>query len=133
MPINFPDSPAVDQTFTSGNRSWKWAGTRWEAISNAVQGYGVASEEISANTTLVAQTKYFVNTAQALSLTLPATPTVGDEVFIYDAAGEADINNITVLRNGTKINGLLEDAIIDVAQSTSSFTYTGPTIGWRFD
>jgi hypothetical protein len=31
--IDFPDSPSVDDLFTAGNRTWKWNGTVWEAIS----------------------------------------------------------------------------------------------------
>jgi len=27
--INFPNSPTVDDTFTSGNTTWKWNGTVW--------------------------------------------------------------------------------------------------------
>lgn len=133
MAINFPDTPAVDQTFTSGDKTWKWTGTRWEIVVIDPQSVGLNSAEISSDITLLSQTKYFVDTTAARTLTLPATPIVGDEIFIYDATGTAATNNITVLRNGTKINALEEDAIIDIDQSTSSFTYTGSTIGWRFD
>ncbi len=46
---------------------------------------------------------------------------------------EAATNNITISRNGNKINGQTLDAIIDVDQSSSVFVYTGSTLGWRFD
>ena len=32
MAINFPDSPSVDDVFTSGDRQWKWNGTSWQSI-----------------------------------------------------------------------------------------------------
>jgi hypothetical protein len=32
MPINFPDSPTVDQSFTAGDRTWKWDGSTWQAV-----------------------------------------------------------------------------------------------------
>jgi hypothetical protein len=32
MPINFPDSPAIDQSFTAGDRTWKWDGSTWQAV-----------------------------------------------------------------------------------------------------
>jgi hypothetical protein len=32
-PINFPDSPALDEVFTSGNRSWKWSGSVWQTVT----------------------------------------------------------------------------------------------------
>jgi hypothetical protein len=58
---------------------------------------------------------------------------LGEEIVIYDASGQASTNNITVLRNGSKINGLEDDAIIDLDQSISVFAYTGATVGWRFE
>ena len=86
---------------------------------------------ISADTTLVAGRRYFVDTAAARTLTLPASPTLGQEIIIFDATGSAGTNNITLSRNGNKINGLTEDAIIDVDKSAAVLVYTGSTIGWR--
>ena len=38
MAINFPDSPSVNDIHTSGNMSWKWNGTSWEAtITTSIQ------------------------------------------------------------------------------------------------
>ena len=48
-------------------------------------------------------------------------------------AGTAATNNITIARNGNKINVQTEDAIIDVDQAISVFVYTGTTLGWRFE
>jgi VCBS repeat-containing protein len=82
---------------------------------------------------MVANYNYFVDTTVARTLTLPASPTLGDTIAIYDASGTAATNNITISRNGNKINGQTEDAIIDVNQASSTFVYTGATVGWRFD
>ncbi len=30
--LAFPSSPSLDDIFTSGNRSWKWTGSRWAVI-----------------------------------------------------------------------------------------------------
>ena len=30
--LAFPSSPSIDDTFTSGSRSWKWTGSRWAVI-----------------------------------------------------------------------------------------------------
>jgi len=91
------------------------------------------STSVSSNITLSSFNKYFVNTAAARTLTLPASPSVGDEIDIFDASGSAATYNITVSRNSNKINGIADDAIIDVNGSSSSFIYTGSTYGWRFD
>ena len=34
--INFPDSPAVDDIFTSGSLSWQWDGTKWKSATTVV-------------------------------------------------------------------------------------------------
>lgn len=33
MAIDFPDSPSVDQTYTSGDRTWRWDGEKWLVVN----------------------------------------------------------------------------------------------------
>jgi hypothetical protein len=87
---------------------------------------------ISANTTLVAGRRYFVDTTAARTLTLPASPAVGNEIQIFDATGTAGTNNITVNSNSGKINGSVQDLILDANGAVAILTYTGSTYGWRF-
>jgi len=94
---------------------------------------GPTSSAVSSNITMAANYNYFVDTTAVRTLTLPASPTLGDTIAVYDASGTAATNNITIARNGNKINGQTENAIIDVDQSGSIFIYTGSTLGWRFD
>jgi hypothetical protein len=86
---------------------------------------------ISANTTLLSGRRYFVDTSSARTLTLPASPAVGNEIVIFDATGTAGTNNITLARNGNKINSLTENAIIDIDKAAATLVYTGSSIGWR--
>lgn len=131
MPADFPDSPTLGEVFSIDDRSWEWDGSTWNA--NTLPIGAVPSQLVNSDVTLATNKKYFVDTSAARTLTLPASPVLGDEVFIYDSTGQASVNNITVLRNGSLINTLSDDAIIDVDQSVSIFTYTGSTIGWRFE
>ena len=34
MAINFPNTPANDETFTQGNTTWQWDGTAWSIVGN---------------------------------------------------------------------------------------------------
>jgi hypothetical protein len=91
----------------------------------------VAPLSISANTTLVAKKRYFVTSASALTLTLPASPVLNDEIQLVDASGNASTYNITVARNGNKINGGTGNLIIDNNGGWYTLLYTGTTYGWK--
>jgi hypothetical protein len=36
--VDFPNSPSVNDTFTVGERIWKWTGTTWDAVIDPVAG-----------------------------------------------------------------------------------------------
>lgn len=87
---------------------------------------------VSSNITLTAARRYIVNTTSARTLTLPASASAGDEIQIIDGNNNAQANNITILRNSHKINGLTDDAVIDTNGGFYVFLYTGSSYGWRF-
>jgi hypothetical protein len=91
----------------------------------------VAPLSISANTTLLAKKRYFVTSASALTLTLPASPALNDEIQILDASGNSSTYNITVARNANKINGGSNNLIIDTNGGWYTLLYTGSTYGWK--
>jgi hypothetical protein len=120
---------ATDKTFNWVQSTGAF--TSSEPISTPA--LSVSGNSVSSNITLAAGKRYFVDTTSARTLTLPASPSLGDEIKIFDASGTAATNNITIARNGNKINGITDDAIIDVNQASSAFVYTGATVGWRFE
>ena len=103
--------------------------TQW----NAVTYIPPTANSTSSNITLASYNRYFVDTTSARTLTLPSIPSVGDEIQIFDASGTAFTNNITLSRNGNKINGVSDNAIIDIDGASATLTYTGSTYGWRFE
>ena len=86
---------------------------------------------ISSNTNLTVGYRYFVTSASALTLTLPGSPSVNDQIDIFDASGNASTYNITVSRNGKLINGNAGNFIIDVNGSWYTLVFTGNTYGWK--
>jgi hypothetical protein len=75
---------------------------------------------------------YFVIPGAGITLTLPASPVLGDEIVITDIAGTAFSTPFTVARNGKLIQGLAEDLIFNVANQTVRLVFSNDTYGWRF-
>ena len=75
---------------------------------------------------------YFVIPGAGITLTLPASPVLGDEIVITDIAGTAFNTPFTVARNGKLIQGLAEDLIFNVANQTVRLVFSNDAYGWRF-
>jgi len=81
--------------------------------------------------TAVSGNGYFVNTTSgAITVTLPATPSAGDIVGIKDYANTSDTNNITIGRNGSNIQGVADDFIINTEGRSLILVYVDATKGW---
>jgi len=110
-------------------------GPQGTAGSNGTSGTsGVfAPNIIAANgTTMATQNAYFVTTSSgAFTLTLPASPTVGQEIHVFDSTGNAATNNITIANNSSNINGQNTTLTIDKAYAAVNLVYVGATYGWR--
>ena len=85
---------------------------------------------VSSNITLESNKRYFVDTAAARTLTLPASPANGDDVQVFDVTGSAATNNIVLDSNSLKINGTVQNLEIDIDYDIVSLVYTGSTYGW---
>ena len=86
----------------------------------------------SSNATMSSNNGYFVDTSTAAkTMTLPISATLGDTIRINDLAGSFSTNNLTVARNGHKIQGVAQDLLVDVDQSSFGLVYSNSTYGWK--
>lgn len=86
----------------------------------------------SSNATMVANNGYFVDTSSAAkTMTLPISATLGDTIRINDLAGSFATNNLTVARNGHKIQGIADNLLVDEDQSSFGLVYSNSTYGWK--
>jgi|DEB0MinimDraft_6_1074348.scaffolds.fasta_scaffold16515_1 hypothetical protein len=93
-------------------------GTSWQAVKTT--GF-----------TAVAGEGYFINTtSSAFTMTLPASPTIGDEVSFVDYAGTFDTNNLTIGRNSENIQGSAADLTVSTERAANTLVYTDGTQGW---
>ena len=81
--------------------------------------------------TVAANDRYFIDTtAAAQTATLPASPQVGDTIRFLDISGTFDTNNLTVARNGKKINRATSDLVVATENAGFALVFTGDTNGW---
>jgi len=93
-------------------------GTSWQAVKTGTY-TAAAGEGIFANTT-----------SGAWTLTLPASPAIGDEVSVVDYAGTFDTNNLTIGRNSQKIQGSAADLTVATERAGFTLAFTDGTQGW---
>lgn len=70
-------------------------------------------------------------TSAGFTITLPLVPVAGDRVQILDAAGTFNSNNLTVARNGNKINSGTSNLTISTQNALTELVYIDSTIGWK--
>jgi hypothetical protein len=97
----------------------------------AINAAKISATTVSSNITLSKDIYYMVNTSAARSLALPATPSVGDRVYIFDQTGSSASNNITVTPNGSNLNGSSQNLVIDLNYATAVLQYISSAYGWR--
>ena len=87
--------------------------------------------EVTNNTSANVNTKYIVNTDSAnLTITLPSSPALGDEVGIIDGTGNASVHAITIGRNGGNIQGAASNMTVTTDRSAFTLVYYNVTQGW---
>ena len=120
MPAATGTADQILVTDGSGNLSFvdNSGGTSWQAIKTG-------------NYTASAGEGVFANTsAGSFTVTLPASPSLGDEVSIVDYAGTFDTNNLTVGRNSQPIMGTAADLTVSIERAGLTLAYVDSTQGW---
>lgn len=98
-----------------------------------VSGAGSIWQEIITDALLASRGKVIVDTSSSeVILTLPQSPSLGDEVRIIDGAGNASNNTITLYGNGSNIEADTSNVVVDVDRSAFTMVYYNSYNGWLF-
>lgn len=104
---------ALQTLFAGVESGWfNWAAK--DAAYTAVSGDGILAD----------------TSGGAFTVTLPATPSVGDRVAIVDATGSFTAENCTVERNSSLIEGVAANRVLSFDRYAVSFVFSGVLEGW---
>jgi hypothetical protein len=93
---------------------------KWRAISSA--------ETVQPGAQILADTS-----GGTLTITLPASPALGDEVSFIDSDYTFDTNSLTVGRNSSNIAGAAADLVVSTEGAGFTLVYSGDaTTGWTY-
>lgn len=114
MAIDFPNSPALDDVYTVGSRTWTWTGTNWELKAAPIPANSVSTAELASGAVTAAKI---------------ATGAVSATELADRSIGSAKLTGLTInAQTGTTYTLALSDAHDLVTLSNASaIALTVPT------
>jgi len=135
--LKAPASLSADLTFTlptaDGTNGQVLTTNGSGVLSFATPASGIAwqSSVKTSGFTATAGEGYFCNTTSAgFTVTLPATPTAGQQVAVVDYAGTFDTNVLIISPNGNKIEGGTSNLQLSGEREGVLLVYIDSTQGW---
>jgi len=96
------------------------------------KGYATITDSNSPYTTVAGAQILANTTSTVITVTLPAAASTGDEITIIDARGTWGSNNLTVDRNGLKINSGTSNLTLSNNGQSITLVYVDATRGWAY-
>ena len=109
------------QLWSDGTNIYKGSEEKvWRAIT--------AAETVQPGAQILANTN-----GGAFTLTLPASPSAGQEVSVIDQGYDFNVNALTIGRNGSNIANSAADLVINTQGAGFTLVYSGDaTTGWTY-
>jgi hypothetical protein len=118
---------------TSGVVAAATSGTDYVAPAGAFSGLSWQSVQTTGFTAVAFRAYPCNTTSAAFTVTLPASPSAGDQITLTDYAGTFGTNNLTINPNGNKIRGSTSNQVIYTNDFSVQLVYIDSTKGWLVD
>ena len=134
--LKAPASVSADLTFTlpatdgTANQILKTDGSGNLSFVDSFSGIVWQSVQTTGFTAVKGNAYPCNTTSSAFTVTLPATPTAGDQVQVVDYAGTFDTNALTINPNGEDIVGQASNVLVLKDREAITLTYIDSTQGW---
>ena len=92
----------------------------------------VNSSTVTAYTASAGEQIFANTTANPITITLPTSPAIGDEITFIDARGTFNSNNLIVNRNGQPINTGTSNLTLTTNGQAFTLVYVDATRGWAY-
>lgn len=128
----FLTAGGTDVTLTPGASAACWydpTTTRWRVGSAGGGGGGFTIESISTTSTVSATNRVVSITAGGITVSVPASPSSGDYLYLKDTNGNATASNIVISGNGHNIDGS-STLTFTTNYSALFIVYNGSTTSW---
>ncbi len=101
-------------------------------LPNLIDWQSVVVADGSTGLTAESGKGYFINTTGgAITVTLPASPSIGDTIGIVDYASTFSTNNVTLDPGSNKIEADTTDGTLGTSDTSMSLVFTDSTQGWK--
>ena len=123
--------PAGAVGYTGSKGDTGYVGSQGNIGYTGSAGLSTTFATTTIDVTATVNTTYLVDTTSGnVTVTLPGSPQFGQTVGIIDGAGTSKTNQITVLRNGNKIQGLNSDLVVNNNRAAFTLVYFNAANGW---
>jgi len=116
-----PKLSGTGTDFLAGDGTWKTAG-----------GGGVSAWVVKtgAYTAVTGDRINMDSSGGIFTITLPASPSAGDEIDFNDVTKSCGTYNVTIGRNGNNIDSTAEDLVVDTNGACFKLIYFDASVGW---
>jgi len=114
-------------TFAFDTYAEDWVNITYGTVWNGVNWVSITTNAfVSSGQRIIVDT----SSASAYTLTLPSSPTMGDEIHFLDGGYNCGTTHVTIARNGNNIMGLAQNMDIDTDGAAFKLVYYNSTRGW---